>query len=192
MFFTHTLGYRIGTCVIGFVCAYREDCQRTRSHWRYLLFTRHYRSSSDRRRLAAFFRRGCRKTRKNTQNLRRELVETDKFETAFWPRAGAATSPCARSSPRTAWASGSRRDHRAHAIQFSETGSRARSPSGPNKGSSRIFSSFLLLLLLLLLFYYDFIVIQIRRRSDPGKEKYTHDGYPPLPTHIAILPTHVL
>lgn len=74
----------------------------------------------------------------------------------------------------------SRRDHRAHAIQFSETGSRERSPSGPEKGSSSIF-------LLLLLFYYNFIVIQIHR-SDPGKE--IHARYLHLYYNTTYLPTH--
>lgn len=123
---------------------------------------------------------GARKPGKTRQNSVVSSVKRTNLKLHSSPEAGAATSSCARSSPRTACVSGSRRDHRAHAIQFSKTGSRARSPSGPDKGSSRIFSS---LLLLLLLFYYDFIVIQIRRRSDPGKEKYKHDGYPPL--HIA-------
>lgn len=77
-----------------------------------------------------------------------------------------------RSSPWIARTSGSRRDHQTHAIQFSETGSRTRSPLDPEKGSSRIFS-------LLLLFYYNFIVIQIHC-SDPGKEihaRYLHLYY---------------
>ncbi|CAH1736115.1 unnamed protein product [Aphis gossypii] len=115
-------------------------------------------------------RRGSGKIGKNSQT---GAVNSGNGRKRFELRSGAAGARkilyrAFSSFSLTPCASGSRRDHRAHAIQFSETGSRASTPSGETKrGRAEYFCYY---------YYYYFITILLSFKfvgSDPGRNIHT-------------------